>query len=271
MKNNKRIEAVLGDDSILTLMNKSSYTNDDISQILEEYYANEDEYIKQCELLEGGIKKFRGVHLIRSRVKSDLSICRKVLAYEETEGSPRITKDNFSEVLTDIVGVRAIYLYISDYYQIYEQIRDSYSAFYSEKPRINFRDNEELFAYNKILPLCEQKQWKYRSIHYTLRIPMNNGKTVKAEIQTRTVFEEGWSEVNQRAYKNGIADTDPIGIISGVINRLVGTSNELAELMRRLEEHPQRVISKDEEAILFEHEAPELYDILKRFWAKPEL
>jgi len=228
MTNNQRIETVLNDIKIKRLLSTSKYSKNDISIILDEYYTNIDEYYAQCESLENEIKKFDGVHLVRSRVKTDISLCKKILSYEGTEGSPFVTKDNFSEVITDIVGVRAIYLYISDYYKVYRKIHENYSELFSEKPRINYRDEDELVAYNKILPLCETKQWKYRSIHYTLRIPICDGKSIKAEIQTRTVFEEGWSEVNHRAYKNGIDDTSEIGIISGVINRLVGTSNELA-------------------------------------------
>jgi Region found in RelA / SpoT proteins. len=73
----------------------------------------------------------------------------------------------------------------------------------------------------------------YRSIHYTIKTELK----AKLEIQTRTIFEEGWSEIHhQLLYKKTAKEQDPktLQYISGILNRLVGDCNELGELMKNI-------------------------------------
>jgi hypothetical protein len=123
---------------------------------------------------------------------------------------------------------------MSDYRSVFDEMKKKYGSKYCEKPRINYLNENELRLYESILDECEKKQWEYRSIHYTLRIE-NGMKRVKAEVQARTVFEEGWSEINEHIYKAQTSNSEDAITASRVLFSLVGSCNDMGMMLKSLE------------------------------------
>lgn len=77
----------------------------------------------------------------------------------------------------------------------------------------------------------------YRSIHYTIRAIKDN-VMVHIEIQTRSIFEEGWSEINHKLlYKKNSLSLDEEVLLkqtSSILSSLAGDCDTLGELMMRI-------------------------------------
>ncbi len=85
----------------------------------------------------------------------------------------------------------------------------------------------------------------YRSIHYTIRHTDPDGTAVPIEIQTRSIFEEGWSEINHKLlYKKecfDIAEEALLKKASSILSSLAGDCDTLVDLMRTIAEREDHV------------------------------
>lgn len=81
----------------------------------------------------------------------------------------------------------------------------------------------------------------YRSIHYTVRHTDADKIMVPIEIQTRSIFEEGWSEINHNLlYKKShisVAEEIVLKQASSILSSLAGDCDTLGDLMKTIAEH----------------------------------
>lgn len=201
------------------------------------------ENVKQYEKIAFGyveeLSSFENVHTVRYRIKDVDHLLEKIIR-KTLEGEDDITVDNYAEKITDIVGVRVLYVFKSDWKRLHEEINKRYGEKFSQNPEIKLRDGDADEPYRGIRNV-EIKKGMYRSIHYTLRhtsYDENSGNEickVKVEIQTRSIFEEGWSEINHKLiYKKDLSE-DICGKmieISSILCILSGECDQLGELLR---------------------------------------
>lgn len=99
-------------------------------------------------------------------------------------------------------------------------------------------DDEEMYRLllNRYSNVNVERNKTYRSIHYTINADTANIlKSPKLEIQTRSIFEEGWSEINHKlVYKKGECITPGLSKTSSALSELVGTCDLIGGLMKEL-------------------------------------
>lgn len=66
----------------------------------------------------------------------------------------------------------------------------------------------------------------YRSIHYVFESHPNKRKLV-TEVQVRTIFEEGWSEIDHKIRYPNFSDNKLVGYFLAIFNRLAGNADEM--------------------------------------------
>ena len=71
----------------------------------------------------------------------------------------------------------------------------------------------------------------YRSLHYTIKY-----KGYYVEIQGRTLFEEGWSEIDHDIVYKEAEDDEMLQDYSKLLNRLSGLADEMSSYFRRLKQ-----------------------------------
>jgi putative GTP pyrophosphokinase len=175
-------------------------------------------------------------HSVRSRVKDPEhlidKIIRKIIREKKNKPVYFIDLNNYKTEITDLIGIRVLHLYKDQAVSINKFIRQLWELV--EKCIIYFREGDyskkeelednELFHF-KVHPAG------YRSWHYL--ISTNATKHVHiAEIQVRTIFEEGWSEIDhQLRYPN---DTNNVQLTKQllVLNRIAGSADEMATTIR---------------------------------------
>ncbi len=237
-------ELFLKEYDIETDFEKSGCQWEDLMKIgqAHEDAIKSEEYLDIANLYLSEISKFDKVHSYSSRIKATDSLLKKIITKSAKKGI-KIHSENYLTEITDLIGIRIIYIFKEDYYRIHEQIKDKYSNRFAENIHIKLRAGDDKKIYQKIIqndnPIIEENN-VYRSIHYTLYSKQDEAKTYpKIEIQTRTIFEEGWGEISHSlVYKNTVADlSDSSNILdesSKILSALVGNCDSIATLMKTI-------------------------------------
>lgn len=195
-----------------------------------EYFQIIQKYIAQ-------ISTFSHVHSYRYRIKKTNSLLAKIIR-KSAKRSTKITLNNYFREISDLLGIRILYVFKEDYWPIHKQIMDVYNNRLVEHVCLKLKSGDDQKLYSKMLGsynnIKVEENELYRSIHYTLNATDDMINQPKLEIQTRTIFEEGWSEINHMlVYKQNIDSID-LQIASGVLSDLVGSCDNIGQLMKHI-------------------------------------
>ncbi|WP_177333724.1 hypothetical protein [Pseudomonas sp. NBRC 111127] len=206
--------------------------------IYEDYCRRVRQLEDAAELVVKTIQSFQGVHSVRWRVKDPEHLLEKIIR-KQAEGKPSkkylsISVDNYHNVISDLIGVRALHLFKDDVFKIHQQVISMWGL--AEKPVSYIRegDPEDLVSAFKgcgITPRVHRAG--YRSVHYVMKT--KPGVTeILFEVQVRTIFEEGWSEIDHRIRYPNFSDNKQIESILKIFNRLAGSADEMGGFIKTL-------------------------------------
>ncbi|MBS5950371.1 MAG: GTP pyrophosphokinase, partial [Clostridium sp.] len=100
----------------------------------------------------------------------------------------------------------------------------------------------------------------YRSVHYLVEFYPTNEKVI-AEIQVRTIFEEGYGEIDHRLRYSHIEIPEILKSNLLLFNRIVGSADEMASLINDLS---KEWVSKEEELLKIIEEQKDEISRLKK-------
>ena len=176
------------------------------------------------------------VHSVSSRVKDAKHLIEKIIRKRSDSNDFDISVENYKSKIHDLIGLRAMHLFKTDWEQIHDGILSKWEI--HEKPVANFRDGDsEQFKKALEDKGCELNQHKfgYRSTHYIVKVPI--GKQVFfAEIQVRTIYEEAWSEIDHTVRYPYFVNNPIINEFSSISNRLSGMADEMGTFIKLLSE-----------------------------------
>lgn len=179
------------------------------------------------------ISRFKHVHSIRARVKDTGSLLAKIVRKKKTD----VNADNLWSQITDLIGVRILYVFKNDYFHVHEQIMHRYGACLKEPIAIKLKTGDDKDIYSELLNVPDVKiedNEVYRSIHYTVEDNRAGWHPV-VEIQTRSIFEEAWSEINHKlVYKKDSYEHEELKRLSRDLSTLVGVCDSIGSLMKVL-------------------------------------
>ena len=138
------------------------------------------------------------IHSIKSRIK-DSEHLRDKIERKMDEGRV-ITLNNFCKEVTDLVGVRVLYLYQDQFKiihrEILKQTEERKEWKLVEPPKAYTWDPETVKIYEELGIVHEVKETFYTSVHYVVKPYNDNDQSICCEIQVRTLFEEIWGEID---------------------------------------------------------------------------
>ena len=225
----------------------------------EELAAIYDDYLSIEGKLRGIGKEFvndylydierAGIHSYRYRTKSPGHLLEKIIRKrsEHPGRFDHIDRINYHKYITDLIGIRVFFLYREDwiYFHNYittvfendpenyveDRIRDfdeDPEHFYiAERPKV-YRRNGDTRIYDEEL-IDIKSDGIYRSLHYIIKY-----RGYYVEIQGRTLFEEGWSEIDHDIVYPYFKDDEMLKDFSTLLNRLSGMADEMSSYFRRM-------------------------------------
>ncbi len=192
-----------------------------------------------------------GIHSYRYRAKDQGHLLEKIIRKrnENFEKYENISSENFYKFITDLIGIRVFFLYREDWRQFHEYvtgifennpelyIRDSIRDFdddenhfyIAEKPKVYRRTGDTRIYDDTLIDI--RSDGIYRSLHYIIKY-----RGYYVEIQARTLFEEGWSEVDHDIVYPYFKDDVMLKDFSTLLNRLSGMADEMSSYFRRMKE-----------------------------------
>jgi ppGpp synthetase/RelA/SpoT-type nucleotidyltranferase len=231
-----------------------------LKEIGDDHSQKFEQMKETAELFARIIQRCPKVHSVRWRVKSPEhlmeKIVRKTLEGKDSFNSEytSIEKSNYHEIVTDLVGVRALHLFKDDCFEIDEYLRGVWNT--KENPVYYVRGGDET---GDELDRFEIKTHPagYRSIHYVFESQPLNQK-VYSEVQVRTIFEEGWSEIDHKVRYPNFSDNEQVSYFLRIFNRLAGSADEMGsfvkELVNELEAHKEELSRIKEENLAIKNE-----------------
>lgn len=176
-----------------------------------------------------------GVHSVRWRIKDPDHLVAKIIRKksERSEKYENIGVDNYHTIITDLIGVRVLHLFKHEYEGIDLAIRAKWNL--HETPPIHYIRTGDTTPQNFKKELFDEKPHPagYRSIHYVLKTQPTIRECL-VEVQVRTIFEEGWSEIDHKIRYPNFSDNALVNYFLTIFNRMAGSADEMGTFVKEL-------------------------------------
>ncbi|WP_199533600.1 RelA/SpoT domain-containing protein [Romboutsia maritimum] len=206
---------------------------------LEEIYVDFNKYRKsyetQADLIANILRGHKKVHSVKTRVKDAHHLIEKIIRKTPDRRKKygddfRFTVDNYKNEITDLLGIRVIHIFKEDW----EEIHDFISQMWNVNEIVaNIREGDNTKKFEELgIEVCSRLSG-YRSVHYLVESYPTTKKVI-AEVQVRTIFEEGYGEIDHqlRYSLDNIPEILEQNLM--LLNRIAGSSDEMASLINLL-------------------------------------
>lgn len=223
-----------------------------------------EEYVKIDKELHDISKEFidqylydidkAGIHSYRYRIKDMDHLLEKIerKQRENPEKFKGLDHTNYYKFMTDLIGIRVFFLYREDWIHFHKYITTQFENnpdiyvvdrladfdedvnhyYIAERPKVYKRAGDsKIYDANEI---DVKKEGIYRSLHYIIKY-----KGYYVEIQGRTLFEEGWSEIDHDIVYPHNQDDEMLTDFSKLLNRLSGMADEMSSYFRKMKENKE--------------------------------
>ena len=180
------------------------------------------------------LQQVPSVHSLRVRIKDPEHLVAKIIRKKRDDPDRNFDLQTYQAEVTDLIGLRAIHLFKAEWSEIHEFVCNTWDI--HGTPIANVREGDPPVLLNDFKAAgCEVKVHDkgYRSIHYILKSQPEK-RAYLAELQVRTIFEEGWSEIDHRVRYPRHSDNVLLAEILGVLNRLSGSADEMGTFINEL-------------------------------------
>ncbi len=227
----------------------TGYKWGDLCKIMEDYEKSISSLNTASNFIYETLRKAKSIHSLKVRIKNAESLIAKVIR-KKIDKNITITLENYQEMILDLIGVRALHLYKEDWPLIHDFIMDTWEVI--ERPCANVREGDS----KKILKIFKEKgcdvkphPFGYRSVHYTVEFQPEKKKCF-AEIQVRTIFEEGWSEIDHKVRYLYNLNNPILNQFLVLFNRLAGQADEMGSYVRFLNDEINKMSEDTQKSIL---------------------
>ncbi len=220
---------------------RTKYKWSELEEIHDDYVSYkktiEDSAKRLVDIFMSEEAKNSRVHSVRSRIKNPETLIEKIIRKKldklrKKERIKKVTVDNYCIEITDLIGLRVLHVFKNDWQPIHKFI-EKHKWVYKDKPKVYYRKGDQ----REFIKECGKQGCKlephskgYRSIHYIIKERPKD--FCYAEIQVRTIFEEGWSEIDHKLrYFTKSKKEHVLDKYSLALNRVAGSADEIGSIM----------------------------------------
>jgi ppGpp synthetase/RelA/SpoT-type nucleotidyltranferase len=208
---------------------------DNLKDIYEDYIDYKNSYENQAGFIANILRSQKAVHSVKSRIKDPDRLIEKVIRKTKDRKIKygddfQFTVNNYKNEINDLIGIRVIHIFKDQWTEIHEFIIKTWKVI---EITANVREGDNIEVFEDPNIEVRSKASGYRSVHYLVEFYPTNQKVI-AEIQVRTIFEEGYGEIDHRLRYSH--DEIPEILKSNLLlfNRIAGSADEMASLINNL-------------------------------------
>lgn len=217
----------------------ANITSKELMDIYEDYTKSLKELETEGIYLSNRLQFCDEINSVRWRVKDPIHLLTKIVrkrkeAIKEKNNKSKylyINVENYKEIITDLIGLRAIYLFKHHWKIIDSYVCNNFRINKNENIIIYYAYGDDLSFYYKggdikyingikLKYIISEKLSKYRSTHYI--IDANFPHNFKLELQIRSILDEAWGEIDHfLRYPDHQEDPqlkNQMTVLNGVIN-----------------------------------------------------
>lgn len=202
--------------------------------IYQDFIEHQEILKQQAEYFANILHIGEEVNSVKRRVKDPLHLLTKIVrkrkdALGKGEDSPYldINVDNYKNIIDDLVGIRAIYLFKENWALVNDFILNNFSVCEDRNITINHAIDDDLSFYPESKDVdgkynyeLLERDSRYRSTHYIIK-----GITphiFNFELQTRSILDEAWGEIDHHIrypdFENDAGLKRKMSILNGAIS-----------------------------------------------------
>jgi ppGpp synthetase/RelA/SpoT-type nucleotidyltranferase len=224
---------------------------DVLNSIYLDFEEHKNRYETQADFIANILRTHDKIHSVKTRVKDPEHLIEKIIRktpekMEKAGRSFRFTVENYTEEVTDLIGVRAIHIFKEDWEDIHNFIVGAWKV---TEITANVREGDDTQRFEELNISIVSRKSGYRSVHYLIESFPTNQKFI-AEIQVRTIFEEGYGEIDHMLRYSHDEIPEVLALNLLLLNRIAGSSDEMASLINllnrswtKMEENYDRVVN----------------------------
>lgn len=206
-----------------------------LEQIYDDYINYKNSYENQANFIADILRAQDMVHSVKSRIKEPERLIEKIIRKTEDRKIKygddfKFDLDNYKNEINDLIGIRVIHIFKEQWREIHEFIINTWKVM---EITANVREGDNIKDFEELNIEVRSRASGYRSVHYLIEFYPTNQKVI-AEIQVRTIFEEGYGEIDHRLRysHNKISEILQSNLL--LFNRIVGSADEMASLINNL-------------------------------------
>lgn len=206
----------------------------ELGDIYSDYQVLRNQLESIASLFVDSLRHIPEVHSLKARTKDPEHLLEKIIRKRIADKKRKINSRNYRLEITDMIGVRALHLFKDDWLAIHKAITSMFDLYGPPVANIRKGDSNEMikqFSENR-WPVVEQ-EFGYRSIHYLVNSQPGKERYI-VEIQVRTIFEEGWSEIDHRTRYPYDVENAILAQYLVLFNRIAGSADEMGSFVRTL-------------------------------------
>ena len=123
-----------------TIFRKSGLRWDELEIISNDYKSKIPDYLPTCKGISERLNLSNKVHSIKFRLKDTEHLIEKIIRKNCDEPTRNINFTNYTEEITDLIGVRALHLFKDEWLDIHNYIKKTWTL--KEKPIVNIRQGD---------------------------------------------------------------------------------------------------------------------------------
>ena len=206
-----------------------------LNDIYLDYNRYKDSYESQADFIANTLRTHKKIHSVKSRVKEPERLIEKIIrktpSRKEKYGSEfQFSAENYKEEINDLIGVRAIHIFKEDWGDIHNFISKTWKVV---EITANVREGDDTQVFEELNIQIHSRKSGYRSVHYLIEFFPTSQKVI-AEIQVRTIFEEGYGEIDHQLRYSHSEIPEVLALNLLLFNRIAGSADEMASLINLL-------------------------------------
>ncbi|MBD7910789.1 MULTISPECIES: RelA/SpoT domain-containing protein [Clostridium] len=217
------------------IITKNSINVERLKKIYSDYIGYKISYENQADFIANILRSQSMVHSVKSRIKDPDRLIEKIVRKtedrkEKYDNNFQFDVNNYKEEINDLIGIRVIHIFKDQWQDIHEFIIKTWKVI---EVTANVREGDNTEIFKELGIEVRSRVSGYRSVHYLVEFYPTSKKVI-AEIQVRTIFEEGYGEIDHslRYSHNEIPELLQANLL--LFNRIVGSADEMASLINGL-------------------------------------